>query len=236
MDESIKYFLVGSFSRRTLILRAIYDFRRHNLLDNTPFKRFLIAHKDNDGAIEVPILLKDSVNISDCKFSSLTLVCNTFHSVEARRLASTIIRRFSNVSCEDRLACVRTNKGDKYYGCDGLILDKDFNPLLILTIRIKDNKIYPICRISPKAITGQGIIENLIKKKIIPICCEPTTLVSPMSIGHTLYELGSNRVSIIIDNCDYFVTSPTIPRPSLCTEEYFNKFLYDNAENMINES
>lgn len=235
MNNSINYFLIDSFSRRT-ILGAINNLRRHTLSDNTPFKRFLIAHKDNDGAIEVPILLKDNISMRDCKFPSITLVCNTVNSVEVRRLASTIIRRFSDVSYEDRLICVRTNKGDKYYGCDGLILDKDFNPLLILTIRIKDNKIYPICRISPRAITGQGIMENLIKNKIIPTYCESTTLVNYIPIGYSSYELGSNKVSIIIDNCDYFVTSPTVPRPSLCTDDCFTKFLYDNAESMINES
>lgn len=233
--DYIKRFAVDSFSERREVY-TINNYLRHNLSTNTPFTRFLIASVDrNRDIFEVPIMLKDNCNIANKTFNSAVLVCNSRNSVETRRLATTILGRFINADNSDRLICVRTNKGDKYYGGKGIILDKDFNPILILTMRKEGSSIYPVCRISPRAITGSGIMENLIKNKIIPLYCSEDAVVNYINVGFNHERTASFKVKIIIEDCDYFITKPTVPKPSLCSDEAFHKFLSSNANYVVDE-
>lgn len=142
---------------------------------------------ENDKLV-IPIIANSS--ITQLIYNSNThinnnIICNLskVQSQFIKKTADTIIHTLFGVydsTCN--LYCVDSTKGYKYYGSQGLILDDNYSPLLIMGHMAKiTNRIYdydtqytpyiylnPICLVSPRVFNNEDIVSKTISKKVIP--------------------------------------------------------------------
>lgn len=154
----------------------------------------------------------------------------TFH----KKTVSTILRQFYD-SCVERyrIAHVVTSKNLSYYGCRGMIFDKDYFPLMLCTIEAKltpdgnrmtfDN---PRIRLSYKVFEhSDEIIEKTLIKQAIPY-------YSRYGVNVIWNHFNRNLpVNVVIGHMDHFIVRPATPSVSTATPELFNNAIvryYDN--------
>lgn len=228
--DRIHEFVIESFRRYNISPDGSTNYLYNNFSNNDVFQQFLVAHTDPDGG-EIPIIF-NSLNRKCFEYKHklmLPLFANGTEQVRIRRLVATILNDFSCTNYETRLQCIKTNKGDKYYGAPGLILNKDFNPLLVLTVKykltpnvffLKDAEC--ICHINRSIFANQsGLLEKTICKKIIPLYAENNHI--EVRMGN--YYKNDCRTTIVIDNCDQFIERPIIPTPSNSGDDSINDFI-----------
>ena len=122
---------------------------------------------------------------------------------------------------------IKDKDGNIYYGCRGLILDRDFNPLVLTTINYKGEgkelvKTFTV-RISPKVFLRDSIMEKGIQKYLLEFCS------SNQFIGYLREYVQPN---IIINNdIDKFIQRPPIPN-SINTNTDIQEFLINNKESI----
>lgn len=122
---------------------------------------------------------------------------------------------------------IKDKDGNIYYGCKGLILDRDFNPLVLTTITYKGEgeeliKTFTV-RISPKVFLRNSVMEKGIQKYLLEYCS------SNQFISYLREYVQPN---IIINNdIDKFIQSPPIPN-SINTNIDIQEFLINNKESI----
>ena len=161
----------------------------------------------------------------------LPLYMSDYHRSAAG--AETIIKYFTRAN-DGRLNKAITPKGEIYYGNNGMILDKDFNPLLVSTIdvsfnhetnRLDQNKY--IIHLTPRVFTDDDKMLNksLAKKGIA------------YYLSHNSSTWGNNGLpfKVVIDDCsDYFVKAHR-PDVNNCTDRELNKVLKDNIDEVLGQ-
>lgn len=121
---------------------------------------------------------------------------------------------------------IKDKDGNIYYGCKGLILDRDFNPLVLTTVTYKGEeelvKTFTV-RISPRVFLRDSIMEKGIQKYLLEFC----------SSNQFISYLGEQvQPTIIINNdIDKFIQYPTIPN-SINTNNDIQEFLINNNESI----
>lgn len=144
---------------------------------------------------------------------------------------------FYNTDTSKRLLKCNDGKGGIYYGGPGLILDKDYNPLLMCTvvaekITINDGTylkyIKRVCRINPKVFQEKNVITKGIISKLIPAYSNRNNSICMLSDYHSI----CNNIQIIIDDFDHFFVSPIKPS-SLNIQEELNQCLVDNIDDIL---
>ena len=224
-------------------------------LDNhNVFNRLFVIDVSSD-EIEVPVFAKpavESVISVKLEFPHTThtskivipMYVNTYN--QQRRTADSIVSDFfSRVDFNRRLQKVTTNKGEVYYGGRGIILDKDFNILLLCTIVCKkmeyrDRQVMsyykPMIHVSPQVfLRGDSLINKAILKKVIPFY-----------ISHNINTVGTyyyftnaipegTKPQILIDDVSKFIENPTKPTPQKCSDDVLNQLLVDNIDDVLNQ-
>ena len=221
MDRILNY--IGYSFRNGFLLNRIEDLKHNNLETKDCFQHLLIVDISND-TYEVPCFLKlDAITRKLNRYTELCvpIINNNTHGVIPRRMVGTIIRDFQNSKIPG-IQTVVTSKGDIYHGCPGLILDKDFNPLLVLTCVITEGKVVKYrCRISNSVFEHKDrLIEKAIFKTFIP------TLTTEFANNEPLYE------GIFIGDINLLV-KPTVPSPNKDINEDIHKFLIDNIDGIL---
>ena len=223
-------------------------------LDNhNVYNRLFVIDVSSD-ELEVPVFAKpavESVISVKLQFPHAThtskivipMYVNTYN--QQRRTADSIVSAFFRVDFNQRLQKVTTNKGEVYYGGRGIILDKDFNILLLCTIACKkieygDRQVMsyykPIIHVSPQVfLSGEGLIDKSILKKIIPFYLS-------QNIG-LIYTANPDFVSdipegtkpqILIDDVSKLIENPVKPTPQKYSDDVLNQILADNADDVLN--
>lgn len=224
-------------------------------LDNhNVFNRLFVIDVSSD-EIEVPVFARSAVESvigGKLEFPHTThtgkvvipMYVNTYN--QPRRTADSIVNAFfSRVDFNQRLQKVTTNKGEVYYGGRGIILDKDFNILLLCTIVCKkmgyrDRQVMsyykPIIHVSPQVfLRGEGLIDKTILKKIIPFY-----------VSHNIDTVGTHayfrsdipegtKPQILIDDVSKFIENPAKPTPQKCSDDVLNQLLVDNIDDVLNQ-
>ena len=224
-------------------------------LDNhNVFNRLFVIDVSSD-EIEVPVFAKpavESVISVKLEFPHTThtskivipMYVNTYN--QQRRTADSIVSDFfSRVDFNRRLQKVTTNKGEVYYGGRGIILDKDFNILLLCTIVCKkmeyrDRQVMsyykPMIHVSPQVfLRGDSLINKAILKKVIPFY-----------ISHNINTVGTHyyfmnaipegtKPQILIDDVNKFIENPIKPTPQKCSDDVLNQLLIDNVDDVLNQ-
>ena len=173
----------------------------------------------------------------------IPMYVNTY--TQSRRTADSIVGEFfSKVNFNQRLQKVITNKGEVYYGSKGIILDKDFNILLLCTLACRRMEYRgrqvmsyykPIIHVSPQVfLRDEGLIDKSILKKIIPFylsqniyqTCTNPDFVSDIPEG--------TKPQILIDDISKLIERPVKPTPQKYSDDVLNQILADNADDVLN--
>lgn len=212
------------------------DYRYGNLMSNDTFHHFLVANVDTDEPCnEVPMLLAHLLCIHNrTSFKGkliLPLFANGEQQVKLRRLVATIMADFSSVDYHIRLQCVKTNKGDKYYGAPGLILNKDYRPIFVVTAKFSGRPLkvkQVVYHIDNSVMNNpEGLIEKTIYKKILPMIC------ARAEIGSHFIEEGETCKPIVeISDCSHFIETPVAPRPSNASNDLLNDFIVNHIPDL----
>lgn|SRR5574344_161412 len=147
----------------------------------------------------------------------------------------TIIRDFFQRGHRCNMLKCTTGRGEEYYGCPGIILDKDFNPLMIAFYDITPNlggitgfKITGVTiKVSPKVYSNPtGLLEKAIINKIIPSYA--VTTVSSSLDGFD--SPGEVTPRIVIEDISKYVVGPSVPSSPATMDRDINNFLARNSQ------
>ena len=194
-----------------------------NFISKDCFQHLLCVDISKD-TFEVPIILRNaalSAKYNGCSEICMPIMNNNVESVISRRTVSPIMRDFLN-STPLSIQAVVTSKGERYYGCPGLILDQDYNPLLVLTCEFFNNTLTKYrCRISNDVFSHRDkLIEKTIFKKILP------TLATEYASFDSRFD------GVFVGNINLIV-KPIVPTPNKDVNKDINKFLIDNIGDII---
>lgn len=256
MEYSWRYkvTLMGVFIGNTdTVIRNVTN--NETTLDNhNAFNRLFVIDVSSD-EIEVPVFAKSAVEsvirdklefpyVSHVNKIVIPMYVNTY--TQLKRTADCIVREFfSEVNFDKRLQKVITNKGEVYYGSKGIILDKDFNILLLCTLacrrmEYRDRQVMsyykPIIHVSPQVfLRGEGLIEKSILKKIIPFYVSQN--IDPIwnNPGFVNDIPEGTKPQILIDDVSKLIENPVKPTPQKCSDDVLNQILADNADDVLNQ-
>jgi hypothetical protein len=159
------------------------------------------------------------------------------------KTADSILANFFNNGANTKL--IKIKKGtDIYYGNRGIILDCNFNPIMLIYVTIKWEEnlkkwIYgqPIIKISPDVfINQQDFMNKAIIKKIIPLS------LGELYIPNTTVMFKSTlnvSCKIQIEDIQDLILKPIKPCPETYSDEVLNRLLLDNIKDVeisLNES
>lgn len=222
---------------------------RHNA-----FNRLFVIDVSSD-EIEVPTFARSVVestvgrnlkypHISHVGKIVIPMYVNTYN-LSTRTADSIVNIFFSRTTFHQRLQKVTTNKGEVYYGGKGIILDKDFNILLLCTIvcrKIEHGRrqvmsyYKPMIHVSPQVfLRNEGLINKSILKKIVPF------YISHNINGINTYDYFRDGIpegtkpQVLIDDVNRFIEYPVKPSPQKCSDDVLNQLLIDNADDVLNQ-
>lgn len=184
-----------------------------------------LLHVDiSEDVFEVPVILKNvvsSARINGCSEIYIPVANNNRVPIINRKTVRPILKDFLNSTYQDVQAII-TSKGEKYYGCPGLILDSDGNPLFVATCKLSGGKVIEYrCRISSNIYTNRNnLLEKAIFNKFLPA----------LSIEYAGYNPKFTGVFIGDIN---LVVKPVVPTFNSDINEDINKFLADNIEEIL---
>ena len=228
---------------------------KETTLDNhNVFNRLFVIDVSSD-EIEIPVFAKSAVesvvrdklgfpHVSHVNKIIIRMYVNTY--TQSRRTADSIVGEFfSRVNFNQRLQKVITNKGEVYYGGKGIILDKDFNILLLCTLACRRTKYRgiqvmsyykPIIHVSPQVfLRGEGLIDKTILKKIIPfyVSHNISIVIDRTCFRNDIPE--GTKPQILIDDVSKFIENPAKPTPQKCSDSVLNQILIDNIDDVLNQ-
>ena len=183
------------------------------------FSRY-ITEVDNGNIKEVP-----SYNIMVGNRNSYLFPLD--YAPVVRKTFGTMIKDLSVYRGIGELNTTKDKDGNIYYGCKGLILDNNLNPLVLTTITYKGEgeelvKTFTV-RISPRVFLINKTMEKGIQKYLMEFCS------SNQFIGYLREQVQPN---IIINNdIDKFIQHPTVPN-SINTNNDIQEFLINNKESI----
>lgn len=204
-----------------------------------PLKTYLnspmIAVDISEDEFEVPtFLLKVFYDLSDATDKIVCVLASTEVPIN-KSTATSILSTLGGATLYDRLRQIITNKGETYYGCKGLILDCNFNPLFLTTACFKKIK-------NTLTVTGikvhvardifarQGeIIPNTIIKKLIPTYCTLSGI--DLRVGRHVY-LENAKPEVVIGFMNNMILSRVLPSVSTANDAHFNELLCLHTANI----
>lgn len=211
-------------------LRARYNAGCYNYRVVDDALRLFLVYRYNEGLTECPTCIYSRVG---------RLIGNTDVALNSDIKIPLIVSKFSQVKkTGEALLCslltANSNqlnffvdtKGNAYYGGYGLILDKEFKPLLITC---NDSIVYPgeglafikkVLKVSERIFnTTNNILEKFIVNRFIPYC---TTT--------------SDFDSIEFCNLDHFIQIPqSVEMPYEEMNDSINSFLLNNTEALLRD-
>lgn len=133
-----------------------------------------------------------------------------------------------------RLNKATTPKGETYYGTDGIILDKDFNPLFISTALVH------------YAPSEQRLVIDGYKIHLHPNVFTDDTKIVNKSLAkkgvayYLTYSVNQWRspdlkYKVEIDDCSQFIVKAHRPSVNHCSSEDFNKVLRNNIDEVLRQ-
>lgn len=211
------------------VRRALYSFFSFNInavstsfeliSPITHFSRY-ITEVDNDNIKEVP-----SYNIMVSNEHSYLFSLDYVPIV--RKTFGSMIKDLSVYRGIGELNTTKDKDGNIYYGCRGLILDNNLNPLVLTTVTFKGEgkelvKIFTV-RISPRVFLINKTMEKGIQKYLIEYCS------GTQFIGYLREQVQPNI--IISNDIEKFLHRPVVPN-SIDTNTNIQEFLINNKESI----
>ena len=213
---------------------------------NETHLRWFSFKKIEEGVpFEVPMCITGMINFDTAVFHSDEIII-PIYKLSVERVVSgaeTMLKVFSRQFFTLGLVKATTPKGEVYYGCRGLILDKDFNILLIATLQgvLKDNIIEynkRLVHINPLVFTNDvAVLNKSLARKAIPFILSETIRIS--NRGDSNFRISEecyrNKISIVIDVVSNWIRTPNKPKDPLNTREELNRFINQNISDILTQ-
>lgn len=210
-------------------------------------RKFLVVDTSLDkGEFEIPVIarvpaLRVMRKENGERRGTNRTVLPLYSTITVRKRSADLIFQYivRSGSFNKRLIKIITSKGQTYYGGYGILLDADWNPLMLATLmahRTSDlnSPSMELCfykailHVSPKVFLNQtDLMEKSIIKKVIPFY-----LANPLGMtlgGRGVMSEYLGTVQIEVDDMSRFFHTPVIPRPDTYSDEEMNRILAEHA-------
>jgi hypothetical protein len=132
----------------------------------------------------------------------------------------------------ERLNKAVTPKGETYYGNNGIILDKDFNPLFLSTALIHYEEQIPVIdsykiHLHPNVfIDDTKVLNKALAKKGVAFF-----------LTHSRFRWGGEDIKykVEIDDCSQFIVGTKKPNINHCSPEDFSEILKENIDEVLKQ-
>lgn len=211
-------------------------------------RKFLVVDTSPDNQeFEIPVIAKaPALRVLRTEFTNRTginrAVVPLYSTVTVRKRSADSIFQYMvrMATFNKRLLKIITSKGQTYYGGYGILLDADWNPLMLATLLAYKEPVSgstapvlhyykAVLHVSPKVFLNQtDLLEKSIIKKVIPFY-----LTNPIGIVSTGRGIESDRlgtVQIEVDDMSRFFHTPVVPRPDTYSDEEMNRILAEHAD------
>lgn len=241
LSRELEYHLFSENASNYRNTHVVEYYQDHNV-----FKKFMEI-KVSDGNNFIPVIgMKSMLKYIDLWLQGLlkTPIDSINFSIplyvlgsEEKKTGEAIFKAINGCSISNRLTKVCNPTGLGYYGGNGLIFDKQWDPLMVCGYIVnidKEHKKYCInsakCYVSPEVFTNNDVLSKFIIKKVIPYI---TTygICTPLKDTWASCANFSSVETVICKSLYKFFLSPTIPNyTELDVDEDIWKFLEANKE------
>lgn len=198
---------------------------------NNLFNKFMELDFSQD-VIDIPLIAKNHVENSLRRvkledINNTKVIIPLFNNTppQKKKTFDSIIKYFfTYISYSNRIGKLTTSKGEIYYGGRGLILNSNYNPILMFTLRatkimgntdFRFNYSTPIIYINPSVFEDPSTLVNKgIIKKIIPYFTNSYLYVSNYGNSKFEYPKGGIKSEVIIKDFNNIIVSPNKPEVS----------------------
>ena len=144
----------------------------------------------------------------------------------------TMLKHFSRGYRDGRITQAHSSKGEIYYGNAGIILDKDFNPLLLATRTYKADERNGrlsfgdyIIHVHPNVfIRDAGFLEKALAKKGMAFY-----------LSQNISDYEGKKAKVIIDDCSQFFKKANRPDINAVSSKDYAKVLKDNIDEVLSQ-
>lgn len=209
MESALRrFFEMKSYSIPTYVGNEVRDIRFNNHNFNPVFLR--ISSNQNGKVYEIPSLICEPIVRAEITAESIgeSVTPLSVINSQTRRTADSIFKYFFYVGrgrYSDHLGLRKatTGKGEVYYGAPGLILNSNFEPIMIGLNEYKKDCTFERCvlKVSPEVFISKGLLEKAIVRKLIPF--------------YSRYNINGRTVRIEIDDISKYVVKPVPPKANV---------------------
>lgn len=204
-----RFFEMKSYGTPTYVGNEVRDIRFNNHNFNPVFLR--ISSNQNGKVYEIPSLICEPVVRNEITAESIGESVTPLSVIDSqtRRTADSIFKYFFSGNRYNYylgLKKATTSKEEVYYGASGLILNSNFEPIMIgLNEYRKDGAVIHferyVLKVSPEVFISEGLLEKAIVKKLIPF--------------YSRYDIERGTARIEIDDISKYVVKPVPPKANV---------------------
>lgn len=203
-------------------------FNNHNF--NPVFLR--ISSNQGDGRYEIPSLGRDIDIINSIGTHSVGdyVVPLSVIGSQARRTADSMLKYFFELPRRSYsyvlgLKKAVTNKGEVYYGAPGLILNSNFEPLVIGMTEYDREEFSGtfnrhVLKVNPEVFVSEGFLEKAIIKKLIPF--------------YSRNDVEGRTVRVEVDNISKYIVKPVPPKGGV--QETFKNMMHLYKDEILKDN
>lgn len=233
LKRTIESELLGSYELSTV---------RSSQLHEHPLKMFANPFKEGD-RFEIPTFLHSTSIYKDLISNTRSIVPIGKNSTNSSyKTVDSILNKILNFkgSVDLGILGVTSDKYGTWYGCRGLLLDKDFNVVLMSVIEgtvqsdrchMNNVKLY----VNPKISISEQGVEKTVYTKIVPYClnyyCWQSRFYTSAFAVNNIPSWTKPNI-VFKDVKDMFFITPNIPT-SINIDEDINKILEESKEEII---
>lgn len=238
---------------------------RTNLEENNVFRRILKISIDGEGNCEIPLLgIKNTINTivvnttpEEIYNRDFILPINSYESSYVNNRNNTYATPqilFSNLTGNQSSAgniCKKLYDKNKvkYYGAKGVVFNKDWVPIICITLKAKVKYIHPAsyehylnnpylqirffginCYIEPYVITSKDTIEKFIVSKVLPYMANNKIQIFNRAFVYTDISKVSPTIIIKEGGCSKFFVK--VNETETIVNDSINNFLINNISDI----
>lgn len=221
MSRTLRLFFENkTFNRPTYVGNEDMEVRFNNHNFNPVFLR--ISSNQGDERYEIPSLVRDIDIIKSIGTHSVGdyVVPLSVIGSQARRTADSMLKYFFELPRRSYsyvlgLKKAVTHKGEVYYGAPGLILNSNFEPLVIGMTeydRGMSSGIFNrhVLKVNPDVFVSESFLEKAIIRKLIPF--------------YTKNDVEGRTVRVEVDNISKYIVKPVPPKGGV--QETFKNMMH----------